>query len=335
MHIRADWSLVAALALGAFVSSAVGSEEQVTPIELRAKQFLQADPKTILKMRGEIQNFSAAKQAPIPGDFEPEIPQEVLDLEDMFDLTLEPDQSAPKVFLARYQSTAISFVDAYGNPWPIRKISNFLNGLVLIERAVTMDEAQAASGEEEGTKSAGLDLKDPQAGSFTMTALKHGVVGNITVYLHGLATPITVLLVGKPSMYHRSFTLRVSDVGPQTNTALVMQSTGVSVGTAADVDLNNALYGVSPTGSEEMVLEGAEGKAWLKGEYLYLQTPVAVFSPEILRTSPGNGKYRAYKLPRTTTVMGTNTEGSTVTLRVLRSPSTAIHEQSSLRAGGM
>jgi hypothetical protein len=168
-----------------------------------------------------------------------------------------------------------------------------------------------------------------------MTALKHGVVGNITVYLHGLSTPVSVLLIGKPSMYHRSVTLRVGDIGPQTDTAMMFQNSGVAIGTAADVDLNNALYGVSPTGSEEMVLEGAEGKAWLKGEHLYLQTPIAVFSPEILRTSPGNGKYRAYKLPRTTTVMGTNTEGSTVTLRILRHPSTAIYEQSSLRKGGM
>lgn len=337
MISRLQLNIGAVVLVGFFVGSSIAEESAPqTDIERRTKQFLQADPKTILNMRRDIQNFSAAKQAPIPGDFEPEIPQEVLDLEDMFDLTLEPDQKAPRVFLARYQSTAISFVDAYGSPWPIRKISNFLSGLVLIERAVTQGEAQAASSTEEGgTTGSGLDLQDPQAGSFTMTALKHGVVGNITVYLHGLSTPVSVLLVGKPSMYHRAVTLRVSDIGPQTNTAMLFQSSGVAIGTATDVDLNNALYGVSPTGSEEMVIEGAEGKAWLKGEHLYLQTPIAVFSPEILRSSPGNGKYRAYKLPRTTTVMGTNTEGRTVTLRVLRHPSTAIYEQSSLRKGGM
>lgn len=332
-------SLVNLVMVGVFVGSAVAEEvDSPSDIERRTKHVLVADPNTILNMRREIQNFSAAKQAPIPGDFEPEIPQEVLDLEEMFELTLEPDQKAPRVFLARYQSTAISFMDAYGNPWPIRKISNFLNGLVLIERAVTQGGAQNASSTEEGKKSSsgsGLDLQDPQAGSFTMTALKHGVVGNITVYLHGLSTPISVLLIGKPSMYHRAVTLRVSDIGPQTDSSFLFQGGGVAIGTAADVDLNNALYGVSPTGSEEMVLEGAEGKAWIKGEHLYLQTPIAVFSPEILRTSPGNGKYRAYKLPRTTTVMGTNTEGRTVTLRVLRHPSTAIYEQSSLRKGGM
>lgn len=324
LRSSASLLLLAALPLVSF------ADQQ--PIEQRAKQLLQADPKTILKIREDIQRFSAAKQAPIIGDFEPEIPQQVLDIEDLFEITLQPDQRAPQVFIARFQSTAVSFVDAYGNPWPIRKISNFLSGLVLIERAVTQDSS--SSGDVEGDQGNALSINDPQAGSFTMTALKHGVVGNITVYLHGLSTPITVLLVAKPSMYHRSATLRVSDVGPQTSKSQLFQSTGVRVGTEADVDLNNALYGVSPVGSEEMVVQGADGKAWIKGDHLYLQTPVAVFSPEILGTSPGNGKYRAYKLPKTTTVMGTNEEGQTVTLRIARHPSAAIHEHSSLSTGG-
>ncbi|WP_326430277.1 DotH/IcmK family type IV secretion protein (plasmid) [Stutzerimonas frequens] len=306
-----------------------------TAIESRTKQLLQADPKSILKMRKWIQDSSAARQAPLSGDFEPAIPQEVLDIEDFFEISLEPDQPAPKIFLARYQSTAVSFVDAYGNPWPIRKISNYLKGLVLIDKAVGETSQQVGDKSEKSQGSSGIDINDPQAGSFTMTALKHGAVGNITVYLQGLATPITILLVGKPSMYHRVATLRVSDVGPQTNANELFQGNGVSIGTEEDVDLNNALYGVSPVGSEQMVVEGADGKAWVKGEYLYVQTPIAVFSPEILRSSPGNGKYRAYKLPKTTAVMGTGTDGRTVTLRILRHPAIAIEAQTSLSKGGL
>ena len=129
--------------------------------------------------------------------------------------------------------------------------------------------------------------------------------------------------------------MRVADVGPQTNSAELFQDDGVVIGTEADADLNSALYGVTPLGAEEMVVEGGEGKVWLKGDYLYLQTPIAVFSPEIIRTSPGNGKYRAFKLPKTTRVMGTDTNGRTVALKILRHPATAIHEQNTLRQGGM
>lgn len=317
---------VASLGLIAF-ASAEEAIQAVDPVA-RTKQVMVASPKQILEMRRDIQDNSAARQAPLVGDYEPEISQEVLDLEEMFQITQEPDQQAPKVFISRFQSTAISFIDAYGNPWPIRKVSSFLKGQVLIEKAIPASE-EAKEGKE--GEDAEADMKDPQAGSITLTALKHGVVGNITVYLYKLATPISINLVGKPSMYHRMATMRVEDAGPQTDPSVLNNKDGVVVGTEADGDLNNALYGVSPLGSETMVVQGAEGKAWIKGDFLYLQTPVAVFSPEILRASHGNGKFRAYKLPKTTTVMGTNTEGKTVTVKIMRHPSTAIMEQNSLK----
>lgn len=330
---------LALVALSSVAYSAEGEQGSASQpqsvLESRAQSILQASPEQILRARKQIQDFSAAKQAPIAGDFEPGIPQDILDLEDIFDLTLEPDQVAPKVFISRYQSTAISFVDAYGNPWPIRKISNFLSGMILIEQAVPKNESSSGGDDKDKKESAGggLDINDPQAGSFTMTALKHGVVGNITVYLEKLATPITLVVVGKPSMFHRLATMRVNDIGPQTDASQLFQDNGVVVGTEADVDLNNALYGVSPQGSESMAVEGADGKAWLKGDYLYLQTPISVFSPEILRASPGNGKYKAYKLPKTTRVLGVNTEGRTVTMKIMRHPATAIEEANTLPKG--
>lgn len=328
-------------AIGLF-SATVGAESAKTTnpkdvdqklIEQRANELLQADPQTILRIRKSVQENSAARQAPIVSDFEPEIPQEVLDIEDLFEVSLEPDQPAPRIFISRYQSSAVSFVDAYGNPWPIRKISNFLDGLVLIDKAIPDRVSGDRVVKEDGKKASDASLDDPQAGSFTITALKHGVVGNITVYLYNLPTPISILLTGKNSMYHRISTIRVADVGPQTDPSALFKSSGVTIGTEADPDLNNALYGVSPVGSEAMVVQGAEGKAWLKGEFLFLQTPISVFSPEIIRASHGNGKYKAYKLPRTTTVIGTNVEGRTVTLKILRSPASGIFEKGSTSGG--
>ena len=305
-----------------------------TQVEDRLDFLMRGDPQTVLRIRSAIQGQSAARQAPIVKDFAEDTPQEVLDLHDLFEVSLQPDQMAPEVILSRYQSTAVTFVDAYGNPWPIRKVSNFLSGLVLIDRAIPEGEEAVVNKDHEGTTDAESPLFDPQAGSFTITALKHGVVGNITVYLHGLSTPISINLKGKAGIFHRLATIRVSDVGPQTDPIALLHKNSVSVGTPADVDLNNALYGVTPVGSEQMVLEGADGKAWLKGDHIYLQTPLAVFSPRILQASHGNGQYRAYKLPKTTTVMGANNEGRTVTLKILRHPSSDIHQQTSLTAFG-
>lgn len=286
----------------------VPSAPEADPVQAaileRSKQLLLADPQTIIEMRQDIQRNSAARQAPVVDDFT-DINQEVLDLEDMFDITLEPDSIVPRIMLARYQSTAVSFVDAFGNPWPIRSISSFLDGLIQISRA-TGDEA--------------VSMEDPQAGSFTMTALKHGVVGNITVYLHDMPKPINILLQGKGGIYHREATVRVNEVGPQTDVARVYQGVPITVGAPANEDLNNALYGIAPAGSMPMVVEGGQGKAWIRGDSLFVQTPMAIFSPRPVGVTHGNGNYRAYELPLISTVMGTNNHGQTVILRVKRSP---------------
>lgn len=294
--------------------------------EKRLKSVLSASPRDILRMRESIQNSSAAKRAPIQNDYDDVISQDILDLEDIFDITLEPGDLAPRIFISRFQSTAVSFVDAFGNPWPIRKISNFMSGLIAVDRAVEEDTKSGAIAVNEGNElnDDGISINDPQAGSFAMTALAHGVTGNITVYLVGLQNPITIIVNGKPSMFHRNATLRVASAGPQTDQASLYQDSGIRLGMAQEPDLNNALYGISPSASETMVLEGDNGRAWLKGDFLYLQTSLAVFSPRVLATSHGNGKYRAYKLPKTTRFTGTNENGKTVSVRVKRSPAVIV-----------
>jgi len=291
--------------------------------EKRLKSVLSASPREILKMRESIQNSAAAKRAPLQNDYDEAISQDILDLEDIFDITLEPGDLAPRIFISRYQSTAVSFVDAFGNPWPIRKISNFMSGLIAIDRAVEEDVKSTAVAGEESVDD-GISINDPQAGSFAMTALVHGVTGNITVYLVGLQNPITIVVNGKPSMFHRNATLRVASAGPQTSQASLYQDAGIRLGMAQEPDLNNALYGISPSASETMVLEGDSGRAWLKGDFLYVQTSLAVFSPRVLATSHGNGKYRAYKLPKATRFTGTNESGKTVSVRVMRSPAVMV-----------
>lgn len=282
----------------------------------RADEMLMASPAEVLRIRGKFQDRQAAKAAPVQHDYDEAIDQNVLSIEDLFDIKLEPDARPPQVFISKWQSTAISFVDAYGKPWPIRHIGSFLDGKVLIEKAVP--EAEKAKGKDDAGSSTGIDINDPQAGSITVTALQQGFVGNFTVFLVNNPTPISITLVTKPAMYHRLATMRVGAPGPQTSKADLFRDSGITLGTEADEGLNHALYGVSPDGAEPMVVEGGEGRAWSTKDALYLQTPLAVFSPQILRTSPGNGRYHAYKLVPSSVVMATNDEGRTITLRIAR-----------------
>jgi len=314
-----------AILFSAGVRADDAAPEQNSEFSTRADQLLRASPKDILKLRQRISDLGAARQAPIQGGYDKDIPQEVMNFDELFDVTLGPDSQEPRIYIARFQSSAISFIDAYGKPWPIRKISSYLDGLVTVTQAADQNDGVGEGGKGE---KGGIDINDPQAGSFTVTALKQGVVGNMTVFLVGQQTPISIQLVGQPSMYHRNSTIRIQDVGPQTSQGDLLKGAGIVVGTEPDLELNHALYGVTPEGSEEMVVEGAEGKAWLKGDVLYLRTPIAVFSPKILRTGAGNGRFRVYKLEAATEVLGTNNEGRTVSMKIKRSPYSSIVSQS-------
>jgi hypothetical protein len=281
-------------------------------------EILVADPQAIIKARKNIIRSSAAQRVPVVDTFD-DLGEPLLDIEETFDITSEPTIKTPILNIARYMSTSVNFVDAYGNPWPIRKVVNFMEGLVQVVRA--SDPAPTAEGDQGkggGGGGGGIDPHDPQAGSFNLTSLKHGATGNLTVYLVNRSTPITIMLEGKSGVFHKEATVKISEVGPQTDLGKVNRSDEVVVGTKADADLNNALYGIGPIGSSAMVVEGGEGRVWVKGTVMYMQTPLSVFSPKVEGASHANGRYRAYKLPASTVVMASNDEGKTVTLKIKR-----------------
>lgn len=276
--------------------------------------LLITDPESILKARKNIIRNSAAQRVPVIETFD-DISEPLLDIDETFEITSDPSSKTPILNIARYMSTSVTFVDAYGNPWPIRKVSNFLEGLVQVVRAADPIQSDQADG---GKGGGGIDPHDPQAGSFTLTADKHGATGNLTVYLVNRSQPVTILLEGKSGVFHKEATIKISEVGPQTDLGKINRSDEVVVGTKADADLNNALYGIGPIGSTSMVVEGGEGRVWVKGTSMYMQTPLSVFSPKVEGASHANGRYRAYKLPASTVVMASNDEGKTVTLKIKR-----------------
>lgn len=275
--------------------------------------LLITDPASIIEARKSIIRNSGAMRVPVIETFD-DIAEPLLDIDETFEITSDPSSKSPILNIARYMSTSVTFVDAYGNPWPIRKVSNFMEGLIQVVRAAEPKQSESEGGKGGG----GIDPHDPQAGSFTLTADKHGATGNLTVYLVNRSKPITIMLEGKSGVFHKEATIKISEVGPQTDLGQINRSDEVVVGTKADADLNNALYGVGPIGSTAMVVEGGEGRVWVKGTAMYMQTPLSVFSPKVEGASHANGRYRAYKLPASTVVMASNDEGKTVTLKIKR-----------------
>ena len=304
----------AACFFASVISFAAEEQEIVTvddPIEA-VKGLLQASPDKILEVRKEITENAAAHRLPVVDTFD-KLAEPIIDIEETFNVSGGPESKTPIILIARYLSTSVNFVDAYGKPWPIRRQINFLKKRVEVVRVA---EPQASEKEGETT---GIDPQDPQAGSLNISALKHGATGNITVYLVNRSTPITLQVESKSGVYHKEATIKISEVGPQTDLKTINRGDEVIVGTQTDTDLNNALYGIGPLGSQQMVVEGGEGKAWFKDNALFLQTPLSVFSPKVTKVTHANGRYRAYKLPASPTIMASNNEGKTVTLLIKRS----------------
>lgn len=332
-----------ALALLSGFTHAEGEDEAppTADLEEATNDIMVADPADIIKARKSILRNSAARRAPIVEDFA-DISEPLLDLDETFNISSEPGANSPSVIIARYMSTTVNFVDAYGKPWPIRNIANYMGGLLQVNRAADPTPAPPAPVPTQGqipgqmvaqqqltaSGSDGYDPNDPQAGSFTMSANKQGFQGNLTVFLKNRSTPITIILSSKSGVFHKVATIKIDEVGPQTDLKKVNRGDEVTVGTQSDGDLNNALYGVAPPGSQTMVVEGGEGRAWLKGEFLYMQTPLSVFSPKVIGASHANGRYRAYKMAASTLVMASNDEGKTVSLKIKRNGQTSIFAES-------
>ena len=102
-------ALLLSVQAGAIANDDVASAQSLP--EKRLQSVLSASPSQILKMRKSIQDVSAARRSPLQTDYDESISQDILDLEDIFDVTLEPGDLAPKVFISRFQSTAVSFVE--------------------------------------------------------------------------------------------------------------------------------------------------------------------------------------------------------------------------------
>jgi hypothetical protein len=294
-------------------------------LEQAAQGILTANPKSIISVRKDIIESSAARRTPILDTFDDS--DAPLDIEETFTVSSSPDSKPPIINIAKYMSSSVNFVDAYGKPWPIKRQINFMKGWVTVV-PVAEPEVSAEKDTEGASNAGGIDPMDPQAGSLNITAMKHGVAGNVTIYLVGRSQPVTLALDGKSAVYHREATIKINEVGPQTDLKKINRGDEVIVGAKTDPDLNNALYGVGPVGSQLMSLEGGEGRAWLKGSVLYVQTPLSIFSPKVIGVTHANGRNRAYKLAASPTVMASNDEGKTITLHVKRRAEAEIFTES-------
>lgn len=209
---------------------------------------------------------------------------------------LSPGATPPIVRLSTGFVTSLVFVDATGEPWPI-KAYDIGNPKAF---NIVWNQDQGSSG----------------ASSVANTLLIQSITmykqGNLAVVLEGLNTPVMLtLLPGQKAVDYR-VDMQVPRMGPNAKpriNALPMQASPV---------LLDIINGIPPAQSKHLRVSGASGdvRAYLKEGVMYLRTADTVISPSWIATMvSAGGSMHAYQLPPTSVVLVLH-DGKMSTLKV-------------------
>lgn len=186
----------------------------------------------------------------------------------------------PAIDVRRGFTTAVSWTDATGAPWPIEEFhvdSAFLPG----------------EGEPE---TAGGHL-------IYLAPKRLFLTGNLVVKLRDLADPVVVLLRdGGGAVSDFRVEMRLPRPGPGVDLAALMRPASFHAG---DGELAGLLGGRIPAGAVDVELEGGGpgDRAWRHGEDLLLVSRHVVLSPGAWAAERGSGGRWAYRLPEAPQVL--------------------------------
>ncbi|MCY3760718.1 MAG: hypothetical protein OXH50_05665 [Gemmatimonadetes bacterium] len=182
--------------------------------------------------------------------------------------------AVPVVEVRRGFTTALSWTDTTGSPWPIEEVH--------------VDAAFLPSDEDGGTAGGHLVYLAPQ---------RRFMNGNLVVKLRDLAEPLAVLLRdsgGAESDFRVE--MRLARPGPGVDAEALMRPASFHAG---DGELAGLLAGKIPAGAVDVEMEGggAGDRAWRHGEDLLLISRHVVLSPGAWAAERGSGGRWAYRLP--------------------------------------
>lgn len=169
-------------------------------------------------------------------------------------ISLDPSQEPLVIRMSPGYVTTVSILDSSGAPWPVQDLS--------------------FAGE--------FDVAPPESGGNVMRITPraaHGM-GNMSVRLVDLVTPIVFTLSTSLETVDYRFEARVAKPGPLAKTPII-EFGGLSTVAGTDANLVAVLDGTMPAGAEKLKLKGTDGRttAWRLGSKVYLRTSLALLSP--------------------------------------------------------
>lgn len=168
-------------------------------------------------------------------------------------ISMDPSAVPSLIKLAPGHVTTLNIQDITGMPWPVRDVSWAGN----------------------------FDVTPPDEGGHVIriTPLSAHGIGNISIQLVDLPTPITFSLQTGLSISHYRFDARIPKMGPLAAAPLIDH--GGLEAIAGDQNLISFLEGIPPQASDKLDVQGVDGrtKIWSYQEQYFVRTPLVLLSP--------------------------------------------------------
>ncbi|MDP2204780.1 MAG: DotH/IcmK family type IV secretion protein [Alphaproteobacteria bacterium] len=218
-------------------------EEQA--FEMALKQLL---PLEASQIRKTLEVFKVKREAAETPITVPE-PRQVVQT-----LSLDPSEAPALIKMSPGHVTTFTILDSTGAPWPIQDIG----------------------------WAGKYEITTPESGGhiIRITPITAHGVGNISIRLVDLITPVTVRLETGLDEVHYRFDARIPRPGPLAKTPLI-QYGGLKAVAGRDDNMTGFLDGTPPKEAVRVSVSGADGRttAWKVSDQLYLRTPLTLLSP--------------------------------------------------------
>ncbi len=190
--------------------------------------------------------------------------------------------------------TALAFVDATGQPWPIAWDTNS-----------NPASEGGGTGGAPAVQATGFDLRVPVKGSNVLQLAPRSSTprGGVLVNLQGAPAPLTFMIVGGRDRYDARVDVRVADRGPNARVQIITRPNTPETGAAYFTAM---LDGAPPADAVPLSVSGVppdDVRAWRLGGEVYLRTQYTVLSPEWTATESGPDNMAIYAIPSTPVVL--------------------------------
>ncbi len=182
-------------------------------------------------------------------------------------ISLDPSVTPEVIQTSAGYVTSLTILDVSGQPWPVQDVS------------------WAGSFEVVPPESKGHVIR--------ITPMSAHGVGNMSIRLVGMKTPVTFSLMTGFDRVHYRFDARMPEYGPNATIPII----GTSI-TAGDALLTSVLDGTPPKEARRLQVSGVDGRTsvWKVSGGVYVRTPFTLLSPGWKQSASSSDGMKVYSI---------------------------------------